>query len=603
MRLPISLLSCVVMTFCSNPALVAQTTAPHTFGIADGKFQLDGRPFQVVSGEIHYARVPRQYWRDRLKKARAMGLNTVTTYVFWNLHEPTPGQFDFSGDNDLAEFLKEAGEEGLFVILRPGPYVCAEWELGGYPAWLLKDPHLVLRGPDAAYMAATKRWFERLGREVSPMLVQHGGPVILTQVENEYGSFGSDHAYMEQMRQLVIASKLAAPVLYTADGAVQFQAGAIPGLPAVVNFAPGEEAKSFAALHAFRPAGPFMAGEYWDGWFDHWGEKHQTRDAGVQEAELKTIVSRGDSISLYMFEGGTSFGWMNGANSNGKNYEPDTTSYDYDSALDEAGHPRPKFYVFRDIITAALGTKAPPLPAETPSGAPAVAAVAESASLWDSLPAPVRAERPLTMEDVDQAYGYILYRRTLEPAAAGPLVLDELHDYAQVYLDGRLVATLDRRLGQTTAALPAVTKAARLDILVENFGRVNYTTVLRGERKGITHRVTRNGGELLGWEIYSLPLTDLKKVVYKAGACSGPCFYRTTLDSGHPVDTYLNTEALGKGMVFVEGRPLGRFWSIGPQRSLYLPAPWQRRGSTEIVVFDVNSTTPPRLSTQPAPVW
>lgn len=587
-------------TLCS-PALFA---APqHTFTIADNHFQLDGKPFQLVSGEIHYARIPHQYWRDRLKKARAMGLNAITTYVFWNLHEPTPGHFDFTGDNDVAEFIREAQQEGLFVILRPGPFVCAEWELGGYPSWLLKDPKLVLRSQDPALQAATKRWFTELGKQLSPLLMQNGGPILATQVENEYGSFGDDHVYMEQIHQLVLASHLAAPVLYTADGAHEFAKGAVPGLPSVVNFAPGEQASAFTRLKAFHPAGPYMSGEYWDGWFDHWGKAHETRPVEVQEAELKAILDRGDSISIYMFEGGTSFGWMNGANSNGKNYEPDITSYDYDAALDEQGKPRPKFFAFRDIITHALGTTAPALPPDTAMAAPEVAPITESASLWDNLPKPVASKTPLTMEDLDQSYGYLLYRTTLKPGPAGKLVLDELHDYAQVYLDGKLTGTIDRRLNQTSLDLPALAAATRLDLLVENSGRVNFTTVIRTERKGITHSATLNGLTLSDWLIYKLPLDGVRSIAYKPGPCTGPCFYRTTMASPNPTDTYLNTESLSKGQVFINGRALGRFWNVGPQKALYLPAPWQHAGTTEIELFDANSSTPPALRTQAGQAW
>lgn len=333
------------------PTLSAQS--PHAFAVSNGQFQLDGHPYQILSGEMHYPRVPRAYWRARFRMARAMGLNTITTYVFWNLHEPRPGVYDFTGQNDVAEYIREAQQEGLNVILRPGPYVCAEWELGGYPSWLLKDRALTLRSTDPKYIAAMNHWFARLAREISPLLIQNGGPIIAIQVENEYGSFGDDHSYMEAVKSALLNSGLAAPstLLYTADGADQLPKGSLPELPAVINFGSGDAKQEFVKLKTLRPDGPFMSGEYWAGWFDHWGEHHHVTDAASNAAEYEWMLRQGYSVSMYMFHGGTSFGFMNGANSNGSNYEPDTTSYDYDAPLNEGGQPTPKFMAFRDIIT------------------------------------------------------------------------------------------------------------------------------------------------------------------------------------------------------------------------------------------------------------
>ena len=382
--------------------------APHSFRAEDGKFMLDGRPFRIISGEMHYPRIPREYWRARLRMAKAMGLNTITTYVFWNEHELRPGEYDFKGQRDVAEFIREAQSEGLYVILRPGPYVCAEWEFGGYPAWLLRDHDIVVRSSDPKFMTPAKRWLMRLGRELAPLQIGNGGPIIAVQVENEYGSFGDDHAYMEQIQHVLLDAGFDKAMLYTADGADELTKGSLPELPAVINFGPGEAKKEFAKLHQLRPEGPFMNGEYWAGWFDHWGEKHHTTDAKKQADELDWILSQGYSISIYMFHGGTSFGWMNGANSNGKNYEPDVTSYDYDAPLDESGRPAAKFALFRDVIAKNTGITPPPIPAVDPAVAVAPAGFRQAASLWQNLPEPVRSEQPLTMEDLDQAYGYIL---------------------------------------------------------------------------------------------------------------------------------------------------------------------------------------------------
>ena len=324
-----------------------------------------------------------------------------------------------------------------------------------------------------------------------------------------------------------------------------------------------------------------------------------------QAANLGWMLQQGYSVSLYMFHGGTSFGWMNGANSDGKNYEPDVTSYDYDSPLDESGRPTPKFFAFRDTIQKATGIQPPDVPSVPQPMSIAPFKMTASASLWQSLPKPIHAENPLSMEDLDQAYGYILYRTTVPNAISGEIVLDELHDYAQIYLNGHLVGTLDRRLAQNRTNI-SVTANAQLDILIENSGRVNFSHVLRGERKGITKQVTLAGMPLKNWDIYSLPMTDLKNLTWNSSSdCSGPCFYRTELNvPAAPADTFLDTSNFSKGQVWVNGEALGRVWNVGPQRALYLPAPWLKQGGNDVVVFDLNgapnrylqSLDKPRLS-------
>ena len=581
------------------PAQDQAASARHTFTVAKGQFQFDGKPYQILSGEMHYPRVPRAYWHDRFKKARAMGLNTITTYVFWNLHEPRPGVFDFAGQNDVAEYIREAQQEGLNVILRPGPYVCAEWELGGYPSWLLKDRNLTLRSTDPKYLAAMNEWFARLAKEVSPLLLRNGGPIIAIQVENEYGSFGDDHAYMEAVKKSLLESGLAAAdtLLYTADGPEQVPNGSLPELPAVINFGTGDAKQGFETLKKLRPDGPFMNGEYWAGWFDHWGEHHHTTAVAANASEYEWMLQQDYSVSMYMFHGGTSFGFMNGANSNGTNYEPDTTSYDYDAPLNESGLPTAKFTAFRDVITRVTGKTPPALPQPIPAQTYPIAARTESASLWKNLPAPIESDKLLTMEDLDQAYGYILYRTEIANGASGELTIDGLHDYAQIYIDRKLIGTLDRRLGQSSLALPPILSKATLEILVENSGRVNFTKVLRTERKGITGSVSIGGKQPAHWQIYSLPLADLTKLHFKKSTCEGPCFFRYSMtaqassagDRSLP-DTFLDTHGLAKGVAFLNGRPLGRFWSVGPEFTLYTPGPWLHVGGNEILIFDLQGT-------------
>ena len=568
---------------------------------AKGEFLLNAKPFQIRAGSMHYPRVPRAYWRDRMRKMKAMGLNTLTTYVFWNVHETSPGHYNFSGQNDLAGYLREAQQEGLYVILRPGPYVCAEWEFGGFPAWLLKNHEMKIRSRDPLFMAAVKQWFGKLGQVVRPMMASQGGPIIAVQVENEYGSFGDDHQYMEEIKDALKASGMGDGYMFTADGPQYFQNGSLPELPVAVNFGAGDAEQAFVALKAWRPNGPMMSGEDWEGWFDHWGDAHQRRSAAVQEREIKWMLDQGYSFNLYMAEGGTSFGWMNGANSDGKSYEPDTTSYDYDVAIDERGGLRSKYFAIRDIMAHVTGVATAPPPAATATTVYPIRGATDSASLWDNLPIPHLSRTVLSMEDINQSYGYILYTTVLPLRSGGLLDIDSVHDYAEVFVDHILVGKLDRRLGQSTLPIPYNVGGKELEILVENTGRVNYTVTMRGERKGITSNVTLAGNELKDWEIYAIPMSDPGKMKYGAQSCEGPCFFRSHLvvPQAFPtaLDTYLNTTGMNKGMVWVNGLALGRAWSIGPQGALYLPGVWLHSGINELDYFDLDATSADQIAT------
>jgi beta-galactosidase len=561
----------------------------HTFVAGKGQFTLDGKPFRVISGEMHYPRIPREYWRARLRMAKAMGLNTITTYVFWNVHEPQPGVYDFSGNNDVAEFISEAQQEGLYVILRPGPYVCAEWEWGGYPAWLLKDPSTKVRTTDPKFMQPAARWIARLGKELAPLQIGNGGPIILTQVENEYGSFGSDHEYMQQIHKLLVDAGFTKSQLYTADGPEQVPNGSLPDLPVGINFGgekTGDAQKAFATLKKIRPDGPFINSEYWAGWFDHWGSKHAHTNTAAQVANFRWMLQQGYSVSIYMFHGGTSFGWMNGANTDGKgSYEPDVTSYDYDSALDESGRPTSKYFAMRDTIAKITGVNPPSVPKVAPAVAVPAFSLPETASLWDNLPIAIRSERVQTMEEIGQSYGWILYRTHLKADATGELVLDQLHSYAQVYLNKKLVGTMDRRLRQDHLALHG-TAGAQLDILVENTGRVNFGKTIGGESAGITSQVTLAGKPLLDWEIYPLTMTHTDKLPFAKKTCEGPCFYRGGFKLDATADTFLDTTEFTKGQLWLNGHTLGRIWNVGPQRTLYAPGPWLAKEQNEVIVFD-----------------
>ncbi len=582
----------------------AQSAAPHTFVASGNQFLLDGKPFQIISGEMHYTRVPREYWRDRLRKAKAMGLNTITTYAFWNVHEPRPGVYDFSGQNDVAEYLREAQAEGLHVIFRPGPYVCAEWELGGYPSWLLKDKSLVLRSDDPKYTEAVKTWFARLAQEIRPLLLKNGGPILAVQVENEYGAFGDDKKYLEGVKDAIVDAGMGDSLLYTSNQPGDMLKGSLPELPSVINFGTGDAAKSFAKLEKLRPDGPRMTGEYWAGWFDKWGEKHHETDGAKEAAEFRWMLEHGYSVSLYMFHGGTSFGWMNGADTHtGTDYHPDTSSYDYDAPLDEKGEPRYKFELFRKAIEDTTHVAAPRMPKASALTAFPIARKMLTASLWRNLPTPVNSKVLLSFEDLDQAYGYVLYRTGLDEGAGGKLVLGGLHDYAQVYVDQQFIGTLDRRLGSDTLELPRLTRASTLDILVENTGRVNYSRKIRTERTGLTGEVTVDGVAPKSWEIYSLPMDNVAHLRYLPEPCSGPCFFQAQMAVKKPADTYLDTRGLHKGQMWVEAHNLGRFWSIGPQYSLYTPAPWLQQGMTTLTFFDLLADSGEHLASVTAPIF
>ncbi len=597
-------LLCTALAVAPLDAGAQQPPPPHHVAIEGDHFALDGKPLQIISGELHYERIPREYWRDRLKKARAMGLNTISTYVFWNLHEPKHGVYEFRGSLDVAAFVRIAQEEGLYVILRPGPYACAEWDLGGLPAWLLADPNIVLRSADEKFLAPAQRWLQRLGRELAPLQITHGGPIIAVQVENEYGSFGNDHAYMQRILAALRNAGLGEVLLYTADGGDELPAGTLPDIHAVVNFGPGEAKAEFAKLQKFRPGRPMMSGEYWDGWFDHWGEKHQTTDAAQQVLELDWILSQGYSINLYMFHGGTSFGFMNGANWQNV-YEPDVTSYDYDSPVSESGALTKKYFAFRNVIAQHRPDVAiPDPPAALPVIEVAEFELAQSADLWSNLPTPISLERPRAMETLGQSYGYILYRKKFKERFIGELQIRELRSYARIFVNGKLAGTLDRRKKQDRLRIEASADST-LDILVEGTGRINFTTELRNERQGINGSVTLGGKELSGWQVFPFPMDDLWKLQFskvRADASHEPAFYRGQFDLSDTGDTFLDTRGWGKGAVWVNGHALGRFWNLGPQQTLYLPAPWLRKGANEVIVFAQDKPTNRRMHGLRAPI-
>jgi beta-galactosidase len=570
--------------------------AAESFGVEGDHFQLNGKPFQIIAGEMHYARIPREYWTHRIRMAKAMGLNTIATYVFWNVHEPRPGVYDFSGNNDIAAFLREIQAEGLYVVLRAGPYSCAEWEFGGFPAWLLKDPkmHIALRSNDDAFMVPVERWMNRLAKETSPLLIANGGPILAVQVENEYGNFSNDKVYLRHMLQIFQSTGYKDALLYTVDPSKALANGSLDGVLSGVNFGTANAEHGLGVLAAMRPGQPLFASEYWPGWFDLWGHPHETRPLAPQLKDLEYILDKKASINIYMFHGGTSFGMMAGASASTGNYRGNVTSYDYDAPLDEAGHPTAKFFAYRDLILKYSNQAKLPVPPVAPIVMVPEFRVAGSIALWEHLPKPIASERPLMMEEVDQAYGYILYRTQLDRTVQGEtLSIDPIHDFALVYIDGVFVGTLDRHYNQTTLSLTS-TRPARLDILVENTGRLNSTKNMRTESKGM-RSATLAGVPLTNWQIYPLPMDKVgsmrpsEKLDGRSGAylASTPQFAFGNFTLEQTGDAFLDVSALSKGVIWINGHALGRFWNIGPQKTLYVPAPWLKKGKNEVVLFDL----------------
>jgi beta-galactosidase len=594
----------------------SQVTPSDLITISGSQFLRDGKPYQIISGSIHYPRVPREYWRDRLRKARALGLNTVETYVFWNVHEPQPGVFDFSGNKDIATFVRMAKEEGLNVILRPGPYVCAEWDAGGFPAWLFADDNIKVRTRDPLFLAAANRYLMRLGQELAPLQATHGGPIIAVQVENEYGTFGDDREYMKEIRKMIVNAGFGDSILFTSDTTQKMANDSLPDLLPTINFGQGKAERSYAKRFLamlylastnwdFRFNQPQMTGEYWAGWWDGWGDDmHARTDPTIEAEEVRWMLRQGYSINMYVIHGGTNFGFMNGAQRGADSYLPIATTYDYDAALDEAGRPTRKFFMLRDVIEEHTGIKPPALPASLPIAPVPGFTLSESAPLWANLPAPVRSERPRPMEAFGENYGYILYRKQLTGPVAGELVLDDLRYYAAVYVNQKLQGTIDRRLQPKPFHLAIPAGPVTLDILVENTGRPNTGDYLQQGQAGITRSVRLGDRELSGWQVYALPMTSPDQLSgWKTATIAGPAFHRGTFTLDSVADTFLDTTSLGKGFVWVNGHNLGRTWDVGPQRSLFVPAPWLRKGLNEVVAFDFTDVGTPELRGVTDPIW
>ncbi|KQR70177.1 beta-galactosidase family protein [Pedobacter sp. Leaf176] len=570
----------------------SKESGQHTFSLADSTFMLDDKPFQIISGEIHYPRVPREAWRDRMKMAKAMGLNTIGTYVFWNLHEPEKGKFDFSGNNDIAEFVKIAKQEGLWVILRPSPYVCAEWEFGGYPYWLQNEKGLQVRSREKQYLAEYKKYIQEIGKQLAPLQINHGGNILMVQVENEYGSYGADKVYLEMNRKMFVDAGFDG-LLYTCDPEKDIVKGHLKGLMPAINGQDNPVKVKQAIKGLNEGKGPFFIAEWYPAWFDWWGTAHHKVPAAQYTGKLDTVLAAGISINMYMFHGGSTRGFMNGANFRDTiPFEPQISSYDYDAPLDEAGNATDKFMKFREVIAKHLpkGEALPAVPEAKPSTALKEIVFDKQIDVFEYRGKGRSNSDPLTFEDMNQAYGYMIYKTNVNGGKKAELKIDGLRDYGIVFIDGERKGTLDRRLGEEKLLLDIPAGVHTLEIFVENMGRINFGPNLLKNKKGIIGEVSFAGHVLKSWTMYSLPFDRVETLKLKGSKLSGnvPTLKSGSFDVVNPTDTYLDFRKWGKGVVWVNGHNLGKYWSIGPQQTIYLPAEWQKKGRNEVVVLELN---------------
>ncbi|AZN43148.1 glycoside hydrolase family 35 protein [Paenibacillus albus] len=577
-----------------------------TFTVEGDQFVYNREPVRILSGAMHYFRIVPEYWRDRLLKLRACGFNTVETYVPWNLHEPKEGQFNFSGMADIEQFIRIAGEIGLFVIVRPSPYICAEWEFGGLPAWLLREERMRLRCFHKPYLDKVDAYYDELLPRLLPLQCSNGGPIIAMQVENEYGSYGNDKRYLSYLREGLLQRGVDV-LLFTSDGYTDsnLQGGALlPDVLATVNFGSRPE-EAFGKLKEYQPNKPLVCMEYWNGWFDHWGKAHHTRPAEDAAEVLDQMLQLGASVNFYMFHGGTNFGFYNGANCLGK-YESTVTSYDYDVLLSESGDMTEKYFAVRDVLARYTDIPELELPQSTPKKHYGDVHLTEQTGLFESLARlaePVESVYTQTMEELGQDYGFILYSTRIPgPVSQTKLAIQDIRDRALVFLDGVYQGVIERNthdirpdVQDNDILLDIPSEGATLDILVENQGRINYGYGLK-DPKGITEGVRLGLQFLYDWTIYPLPLDRLTELEFypvqqkESSVAPTPTFHRGKFYVEEIGDTFLKLEGWTKGVAYVNGFNLGRYWEQGPQQTLYVPGPLLRQGENELIIFELHGT-------------
>ena len=609
------------------PATMQAAGKPGTFTTGDKTFLLNGKPFVVKAAEVHYPRIPRPYWEHRIQMCKALGMNTVCIYVFWNIHEQKEGQFDFTGNNDVAEFCRIAQKNGMYVIVRPGPYVCAEWEMGGLPWWLLKKKDIKLRERDPYFMERVKIFEQKVGEQLAPLTIQKGGPIIMVQVENEYGSYGEDKPYVSEIRDCLRGIYGKELALFQCDWSSNFEKNGLDDLTWTMNFGTGANIdQQFRRLGQLRPNAPKMCSEFWSGWFDKWGARHETRPAKDMVEGMDEMLSKGISFSLYMTHGGTSFGHWAGANSPG--FAPDVTSYDYDAPINEYGHATPKFWELRKMMEKYNDGKKMPAVPKAPMSIITVPKfeLTEFAPFTAAMTKPVNGT-PKTFEEMDMGWGTMMYSTRLPEITSQSVLTGEFHDFAQVFIDKKYIGKIDRVKNEKSLTIPAVKEGAELIIIVEGMGRINFGRAIK-DFKGIVGDVTltteKNDIEMVltpkNWMNVAIPddyktatkALDMVKGVndqVAAGKAKGsvpalaftqgyegskklgdimkPGYHRGYFNLKKVGDTFLNFETWGKGQVYVNGHAMGRIWSIGPQQTLYVPGCWLKKGKNEIIVLDV----------------
>ena len=595
-----------LLLLCTLSCLPMMAQKKGTFEAGKGSFMLNGKPFIVKAAEMHYPRIPRAYWDHRIKMAKALGMNTICIYIFWNIHEQREGQFDFSDNNDVAAFCKLAQKNGMYVIVRPGPYVCAEWEMGGLPWWLLKKKDIRLREQDPYFMERVKIFEEKVGEQLAGLTIQKGGPIIMVQVENEYGSYGEDKPYVSAIRDCLRGIYGKELALFQCDWSSNFEKNGLDDLVWTMNFGTGANIdQQFRRLGQLRPDAPKMCSEFWSGWFDKWGARHETRDAKDMVDGMDEMLSKGISFSLYMTHGGTSFGHWAGANSPG--FAPDVTSYDYDAPINEYGLATPKFYQLREMMAKYNdGKKMPAVPK-----APMPIITVPKFELKEFAPFHrnqhlIPAVNPMTFEEMDLGWGMTYYVTKLPEVPVQSVLTMDAHDYAQVFIDDVYIGKIDRVKNEKSLTLPAIKQGQKMSILVEAMGRINFGRAIK-DFKGIVGDVVINteiDGNEVAWTLKRWTMTPISDNYYRAARSFDSDAYPNSL--GRPLaslgkrgyyrgyfnlskvgDTFLNFETWGKGQVYVNGHAMGRIWSIGPQQTLYVPGCWLKKGKNEIIVLDV----------------
>jgi beta-galactosidase len=581
-----------------------------TFVLGEKDFLLNGQPFQMRAGEIHPNRIPKEYWRHRIKMAKAMGLNTIASYIFWNYFEIEEGKFDFKTERrDMAEFFKVVQEEGMWLFLRPGPYCCAEYDFGALPPYLLKYPDIKIRCMDPRYTSAVERYIRELAKIVKQYQITSGGPIIMLQIENEYGSYANDKNYLNWLSKLWRDNGIDIPFA-TGDGPTTYmlEAGSLPRCASGLDS--GSDLKDFELAQKMNPGVPVFSSETYPGWLTHWGEEWAQVETEDICKEVSFLMENKKSFSLYVFHGGTNFGFTAGANADrvegaksgvSHNFMPDVTSYDYDAPLTEQGRVTEKYREIRKVIQSYLPKEEmiPEIPEEIPSISIPEITLERFTSIWDNMPVAKQMVQPQPMEYLDQYHGMILYRTKLIGHKSGKLILREVHDYAMIFVDGKYIGSIDRRLNENSIVLPKTeSKEPVLEILVEEMGHINFAEFMI-DRKGITDRVVLNGMTLMNWEVFNFPLDEkwvssLKKT--ETIPDKPLIFFKGTFNLDKVADTYIDMSKYKKGYIWINGNNLGRYWEIGPQKRLYCPAGWLKQGQNEVIVLDLHQTEAASLS-------